>query len=173
VLDDIERVGAVRACWGDAWWSPSVLRFLVRRILQAILVLLGVTLITFALTHLIPGGVARSALGVRATRQQIHAFNQQNGYLLPFWDQYVHLLDHYVHGQFGYSYKMNQSVSSLITERLPKTLILAGIATAVALVVAIPLGIYQVTHRFKMTDYFLTGTSFVCTPCRRSFSASC
>jgi peptide/nickel transport system permease protein len=138
-----------------------MLRFLTRRFLQAILVLLGVTLVTFILTHLIPGGVARSALGVRATRAQIHQFNQRNGYLLPFWDQYVRLLNNYLHGNFGYSYKLNQSVSSLIAERLPKTLILAGMATILALVVAVPLGVYQATHRFKPSDYVLTGSSFI------------
>ena len=123
---------------------------------------MGVTLITFLLSHIIPGGAAKAALGARATPAQIASFNRLNGYDLPIWDQLYHYLQGLVtHFNLGYSYKLNQPVSSAITSRLPKTLVLLGLSTAVALLVAIPLGIFQVLRRNKPSDYALTGVSFL------------
>ncbi|MCU1494748.1 MAG: transporter permease [Acidimicrobiaceae bacterium] len=124
--------------------------------------LVGVTLVTFVLAHVIPGGAARAALGARATPGQVASFNRINGYDLPLWDQlYRYLQGLVVHFQLGYSYKSNQPVKDLIFSRLPKTLVLLGLSTIVALVVAIPLGIVQVVRRNKPVDYALTGMSFL------------
>ena len=86
----------------------------MRRILQAVIVLLGITLLTFVLLHNLPGGAARSSLGIRATPQAVAEFNQKYGYNLPLWRQYLRLVDNLVHGNLGYSYKENQSVLSEI-----------------------------------------------------------
>jgi len=131
-------------------------------VLQAIVVLLGVTLVTFALSHVIPGGPARAALGAKATPGQIASFNLLNGYNLPIWDQ----LWHYIHGlatsfNLGYSYKSNSPVKDLIFSRLPKTLVLLGLSTVVALLVAIPVGILQVVRRNKPIDYIITTVTFL------------
>jgi peptide/nickel transport system permease protein len=127
-----------------------------------VIVLVGVTLVTFVLAHVIPGGAARAALGARATPGQVASFNRINGYDLPLWDQlYRYLQGLVVHFQLGYSYKSNQPVKDLIFSRLPKTLVLLGLSTIVALVVAIPLGIVQVVRRNKPVDYALTGMSFL------------
>lgn len=123
---------------------------------------MGVTLITFLLSHIIPGGAAKAALGARATPAQIASFNRLNGYNLPIWDQlYQYLRGLVTHFNLGYSYKLNQPVSAAITSRLPKTLVLLGLSTGLALVVAIPLGIFQVLRRNKPSDYALTGVSFL------------
>ncbi len=136
--------------------------YIIRRIGQAIIVVLGVTLLVFMLTHVIPGGEARAALGARATPQAIHQFNQTNGFYLPIYDQYWHYLRGLLTSfNLGYSYHYNQSVNSLIQQRLPKTLVLVGISTMFALIIAIPLGILQVVRRNKPVDYALTGASFV------------
>ena len=139
-----------------------MISYLARRIFQAIVVLIGVTFITFVLSHVIPGGVARAALGSRATPGQIASFNAHNGYDLPIWDQlYRYFEGLIVHLNFGYSYKANQTVQSLIFSRLPKTLVLLGISTVFAVIVAVPLGILQVVRRYKPIDYVLTALSFI------------
>ena len=124
--------------------------------------MVGVTLLTFVLSHVVPGGEAHAALGSKATAQQIAQFNRANGYDLPLWDQlYQYLRGLVTQLNLGYSYKYNQSVLSLISERLPKTLLLVGISTVLAVAVAIPLGVLQVVRRNRPVDYALTGTSFV------------
>jgi peptide/nickel transport system permease protein len=136
--------------------------YIIRRIGQSIIVLLGVTLLTFLLSHIIPGGAARAALGPRATPLQIQQFNQINGYNLALWDQfYQYVRGLLLHLNLGYSYKNNQSVLSLIQERLPKTLVLVGISTVLAVVIAIPLGVLQVVRRNRPIDYTLTGLAFI------------
>jgi peptide/nickel transport system permease protein len=139
-----------------------MLGYIIRRVLQAILITIGVTLIVFILLHVIPGGgVARAILGPRANAAQIAAFNHQNGLDQPLPVQYLTYLWQLAHGNFGFSYKLNQSVGSLLVQYLPKTLLLLGLAYAVAVIVAIPLGIYQAVRRNKIDDYVLTGASFV------------
>ncbi len=135
--------------------------FLIRRIAQAVLVIVVVIFVMFVLTHVIPGGEARAVLGPRADAFQIAQFNRQNGLDLPLWDQFLHYLWNLLRFQLGTSAKLNQSVVSLIGNRLPKTLILVGLSTIVALVVAVPLGVYQVVRRNKVEDYVLTGLTFV------------
>jgi peptide/nickel transport system permease protein len=135
-------------------------------VLQAIIVLIGVTLITFLLAHVIPGGAARAALGSRASAAQVAAFNLQNGYLLPLWDQLYRYFEGLIlHFDLGYSYKNNLPVKTLIFDRLPKTLVLVGIATFVALIIAIPLGVLQVVRRNKPIDYVLTALTFILYSC--------
>jgi peptide/nickel transport system permease protein len=127
-----------------------------------VVVVLGVVLLVFILSHVVPGGPARAALGQRATPQAIASFDRANGYNLPIWDQFWRYLRQVVvHFDLGYSYKFNQSVSSLIGDRLPRTLLLVGLSTILTLIVAIPLGILQVVRRNKPIDYFLTALSFV------------
>ena len=124
--------------------------------------LVGVTLVTFVLSHVIPGGAARGALGARATPGQIASFNQINGCDLPLWDQLYRYLEGLVlHFDLGYSYKSNEPVKDLIFSRLPKTLVLLGLSTTLALIVAIPLGILQVVRRNTIVDYLLTAMSFL------------
>lgn len=135
--------------------------YTIRRIIQSAIVLILVTVLVFFLTHLIPGGEAREVLGPRATAAAIAEFNRINGLNLPLWDQYWHLADGYLHFRFGYSFKLNDTVGSLIANRLPKTLVLVGLATVIAVVVAIPLGIFQSVRRNRLSDHALTAFSLV------------
>jgi peptide/nickel transport system permease protein len=136
--------------------------FLIRRVVQAVVVIFGVLLIVFLMAHIIPGGEARAVLGTKATPAKIHQFDILNGFTLPIWDQfYQYLLRLIVHQNLGYSYSYNQTVSALISDKLPKTLVLVGFSTVLALIVSIPLGILQVVRRNKPVDYVLTGLSFI------------
>lgn len=135
--------------------------FIVRRFLQAIVVVIGVMLIMFILVHLVPGGEAREVLGPRASLPEIRNFNRQNGLDLPLWDQFLRYIGNLARMNLGRAVTFNQSVASLISLRLPRTLILVGFATILALVVAIPLGIFQVVRRNKPEDYIVTGLAFI------------
>ncbi|MEU7888026.1 ABC transporter permease [Microbispora bryophytorum] len=136
-------------------------RFTLRRLGQSVLVVLGVTIVVFVFTRLLPGGPARAILGPRATPAAIMAFDHANGYDKPLVTQYWVWLTHLVTGDVGYSYKQNQTVSSLIADRLPKTLLLVGAANLIALVIAVPLGLLQAVQRNRLTDYTVTGVAFV------------
>jgi peptide/nickel transport system permease protein len=135
--------------------------FITRRLLQSIVVVLLVTVIVFVLLHLLPGGPARAQLGPRATPPAIANFNHQMGYDRSVPVQYWHWLTQLVTGNLGFSVKFNQSVVSLIGERLPKTLVLTVLSTLFALVVAIPLGMVQAVKRNHAADYAITFWAFV------------
>lgn len=135
--------------------------YLVRRVFQGIVVVFGVTLIVFIILHALPGGPARGMLGPEATEQQVQQFIVANGYDKPIWIQYWRYLDQLVHGNLGYSYQNNQTVAALLRNDLPKTAVLVLLSYAVALIVAIPLGIVQALRRNSVVDYVTTGASFV------------
>ena len=140
-----------------------MLGFLVRRILQAAVVVLIVTVITFLLLRLIPGNVAIAVLGPASYRNPatLAAFNAQYGFDKPWFQQYLLWLGHLLRGDLGYSWTLNQSVSSLLSQRLPKTIALVGISTILALIVAVPIGMWQAVRRNKVTDYSFTSLSFL------------
>ena len=135
--------------------------YLARRVVQAVFVVLGVTIIVFIILQLLPGGPARAMLGPRATGLQLHEFIVANGYNKPVWQQYADYIYHLVHGNLGYSYHYNQTVNSLLAQDLPKSVLLVGLSYVVSLLIAIPAGILQAVRRNKPVDYALTGASFV------------
>lgn len=138
--------------------------YLTRRVIQAVIVVLGVCLITFILYHLFPGGAtseARIILGPRASPAQIGIFLKANGLNDPIWTQFAVLVGHVFTFNLGYSYKLNEPVSTIILQKLPKTLVLLGLSTLLTVIVAIPLGIFQVLRRNKPSDYALTTLSFI------------
>ena len=135
--------------------------FLIRRIGQAIFVLFLVTVATLGLVHLFPGGPVRALLGERATPTLINFYNHLYGFDQPFYVQYLKWVNQLLHGNFGFSNKLNLSVTSLIAQDLPKTIVLVVLGTGVSLIFGIPLGVYQAVHRNSFTDYVLTGISFL------------
>jgi peptide/nickel transport system permease protein len=132
--------------------------FLLRRAGQALLVLLGVTVIVFILQHLTPGSLARAVLGPRANPAAISTFNRVNGLDHPLVVQYLDFLDHLLHGNLGYSYRLNQSVGSLVAHEGPNDLILVGLGLVFSLIAALPLGIIQAARRNRSLDV-LTGAA--------------
>lgn len=126
-----------------------------------LLVLFLVTLFTLLLVRLLPGGPIRALVGPRATPAQIAYYNRLYGFDQPIYVQYGKWVGQLLQGNFGYSVKLNQSVVSLIANRLPKTIILVALGLATSLIVGIPLGIYQAVKRYTVGDYVLTGVSFL------------
>jgi len=138
-----------------------VIGYIVRRLFQSVVVVIGVTIIVFVLIHFLPGGTARATLGARATKAEIHAFMVANGYNHPIPVQYLLYLKRLLSGNLGFSYHYNESVVSLLTTNVPKTAVLVGLAYAASLVVSIPLGIYQAVKRNSVGDYAVTAFAFV------------
>lgn len=135
--------------------------YLTRRALQALAVILIVTVVVFCLLHALPGGPARGILGPQATAQQIAEFNRSQGLDQPLPVQYVHYLGTLLHGDLGTSYTLNESVAQLMLQRLPKTLLLTVLSAVVGLLLAVPLGMWQAVRRNKPVDYAITTLSFV------------
>ncbi|MGH3505419.1 MAG: ABC transporter permease [Nocardioidaceae bacterium] len=135
--------------------------YLVRRVLQALIVIVIVSLVTFFLSRLLPGDPARAILGVKATHAQLEAFRAAQGYNDPTFVQYWNYIVRLLHGDLGFSYKQNQTVVALVEQRLPPTVLLLSLSTAAAVVIAVPLGLLQATRRNQPIDYGLTGASFV------------
>jgi len=136
-------------------------RFLLRRVLQALVVVLGVLVITFILIHLLPGGPARAALGPKATDTAIVSFNHENGLDRPLYVQFGVYAGHALTGNLGFSYTLNRSVENLISQRLPKDVLLIGVSYLIALAIAIPLGVMQAIRRNSARDYVLTAMAFI------------
>jgi peptide/nickel transport system permease protein len=135
--------------------------FMARRLLQAIIVVLGVTLLVFVLQHILPGNLARAILGPRAAPGEIATFDRANGLDQPLVVQYLTFLGHVLRGNLGYSYRLNQSVDSLVVHELPDDVILVGSALVLALAIAIPLGVAQALRLNRAFDHGATGLSFV------------
>src|ERR1700735_5578682 len=135
--------------------------YLIRRILQTIIVLFFVTVFTLFLVHLFPGGPIKAMLGQRATPQQLNYETPLDGFDQPFYVQYIKWIGQLLHGNLGFSNKLNMSVAALIAQDLPKTIILVLLGTFVSLAFGIPLGLYQAVKRYTVGDYVLTGVSFL------------
>ena len=135
-------------------------RYLTQRAGQAAVVVIGLMILTFIMIHLEPGSAARATLGVRATPGRIAIFNSTYGLNQPLYRQFLTYVDQVLHGNLGTSYSLQIPVSTLIAQRLPRDLLLLGLSTAAALLIAVPLGIYQAVRRGGVSDHVLTGASF-------------
>ena len=139
----------------------AVTGYLIRRLLQTIVVTLIVTVITFVLLHLVPGGEVRAVLGIRATAQEIAIASKAWGFDKPLYVQYGKWLWRLVHGNFGYDLPRNAPVATLMWAPLVRTILLAFTGTGVGLLIGIPLGILQAGRRYSVIDHVITGISFI------------
>lgn len=130
-----------------------MLRYLVRRLLLTIPVLLGVATLVFSLIHLVPGDPAQAMLGDGASPQDIVELRTSLGLDRPLLEQYVTFLRHAITGDLGLSFRTGQPVTAMIVERLPATAELAIAAMIVAVVIALPLGIVAAVWRGTVADY--------------------
>jgi peptide/nickel transport system permease protein len=138
-----------------------VVGFLIRRVGQAIFVLILVTAATLGLVHLFPGGPVRALLGSRSNPFLQNYYNHLYGFDKPFWEQYVKWVWQILQGNLGFSDKLNLPVSTLIAQDLPRTATLAVLGLFFSLLFGIPLGVYQAVRRNSVGDYVLTGISFL------------
>jgi peptide/nickel transport system permease protein len=137
-----------------------MLSYLIRRLVSAVIVIIGVMAATFLMLHAVFPSPAKIVLGSRTTPQAIAAFNRDHGFDRSVWAQFVTYVNHTIHGNFGYSYKLNQSVNSLFKENAGRSALLSGISLVLAVLIAVPLGIAQAVKRNSLFDYTATSVSF-------------
>ena len=130
-----------------------MLRYLVRRLLLVIPVLLGVATLVFSLIHIIPGDPAQTILGDTGSQEEVEVLRQQLGLDRPIIEQYLTFLGGFVQGDLGTSLRTNQSVTVMIAERIPATLELALASMICAVMFAIPLGVVAAVWRGTVIDY--------------------
>lgn len=135
--------------------------YLVRRIVQALLILLGVSAITFALLYLLPADPVRQIAGRSATPQTVENIRHQLGLDQSFAVQYWRYLTNLVQGDLGRSYLQRTQVSELIWSRLPATLLLMVAGIGCELVIGLSMGIFSALYRSSATDKILMVGSFI------------
>ncbi|MEA9390457.1 ABC transporter permease [Acerihabitans sp. TG2] len=129
-----------------------------------LLVVAGVCVITFIISHLIPGDPARLLAGERASNEIVQHIRQQLGLDLPLWQQFAHYVGALLHGDLGTSIRTGRPVLEDLKDFFPATLELACCALLVALVVGVPLGVLSAVYRNRWLDHLvrllaLTGIS--------------
>ncbi|RBY96399.1 glutathione ABC transporter permease GsiC [Blastococcus sp. TF02-8] len=130
--------------------------YLLRRVGQSLVVLAGVSVIVFALVHLVPGDPVRLALGTRFSQDTYDALRERSGLDRPLVEQFVTWFGRALTGDLGVSFRSGDTVSSLIGERLPATLTLAFASILVALVIAVPLGTLSALRPRSVVDRVAT-----------------
>jgi len=138
-----------------------VTRFLLRRLLLTIPVLVGVATLVFSLIHLVPGDPVQAMLGESASPQDVAQLRTRLGLDRPLYEQYISFAGGVVRGDLGTSLRTNRPVTSVILERMPATLELALAAMLVAMAFAIPLGIVAAVRKGTRVDHAATTIALV------------
>ena len=130
-----------------------MVRYLIRRLVLTIPVILGVATLVFSLIHLVPGDPAQSMLGESASAQDVADLRMRLGLDRPLLEQYVRFMAGLVRGDLGTSFRTSQPVLTAIWDRVPATIELALASMAVAILIALPLGIIAAVRRGTLTDH--------------------
>lgn len=138
-----------------------MLTFMTRRVAYALLILLGVTLITYLLLFMLPADPARQIAGRSATPEVVENIRHQLGLDLPFYQQYFNYLKGLLHGDLGRSFIQRSEVSELIGSRLVPSLQLMGMGILFELIIGIGLGIIAALKRDSFADRLLMAFSFI------------
>lgn len=138
-----------------------MLTFITRRVAYALLILLGVTLITYLLLFMLPADPARQIAGRSATPEVVENIRHQLGLDLPFYQQYFNYLKGLLHGDLGRSFIQRSEVSELIGSRLVPSLQLMGMGILFELIIGIGLGIIAALKRDSFADRLLMAFSFI------------
>ncbi|RME47141.1 MAG: ABC transporter permease [Chloroflexi bacterium] len=128
-------------------------RYLIRRVIGIIGVLLGVSLLTFTLSHLVPADPVLAALGQNAREEQIEAFRREYGLDRPLPEQYVRYMWGLLHGDLGHSIRTRRPVLQDLIEFFPATIELSLAALLISLLIGIPAGIFSALHRNRLIDH--------------------
>lgn len=144
-----------------------MLVMIVRRVAYGIVMLAVVSVLNFAIISAPPGSALSQKIsqlqsqGGAVTQAQIDALNAQYGVNQPWPVQYWKWITGFVHGDFGYSFSLNEPVSSLVWSRLGLSLVLSLGALLIAWGLSIPIGVYSATHRHSLPDALITVIQFV------------
>jgi peptide/nickel transport system permease protein len=131
--------------------------YIIKRLLQLIPVIIGVTIIAFSLIHLAPGDPARTMLGQHATQQELNEIREKYGLDEPVYVQYAIWLNGVLHGDLGRSILTKELVVIEIAERFPNTIELAIAAMLFAIIIGGLAGIISASKQYSITDYTVMG----------------
>src|SRR5579863_9895234 len=125
---------------------------LPRRLIHLVIILFGITLVTFFLLRLIPGDPALAILGSSYTHQRANAIDASLGLNKPIWTQYGLFMDHLFHGNLGYSYFYSESATTVIEQHLAPTVFLIIYSAVLAAAISLPLGFISGVRRGGIID---------------------
>lgn len=126
--------------------------FLIRRVLKAVPVVIGVTLVVFLLIHLVPGDPARTALGTHATPQAVEHLRHKWGLDQSLPDQYRLFVGRLLSGDLGTSLRYGRSAGAVVIERLPITIWLIVYSTILTVIIAVPLALWAASRKGAFRD---------------------
>ncbi len=136
-------------------------RFLVRRLLQAIPVLLGISFLLFVLMHAMPGGpLAMYVQQPGMSKARLAELAAQMGLNEPVWAQYVQWLGGVLHGNFGYSYVYSEPATQMMLQRFPADMELVLTAFGVSVIGSFALGIFGAVRQYSFWDHLVTVVSY-------------
>jgi peptide/nickel transport system permease protein len=144
-----------------------MLGYLVRRILIMVPTLIAISIVVFTIINLPPGNYFTTyiaelqASGQKADLVRIHFLEQQYGFDLPLWQQYLRWVGGLLHGDMGYSFLYNEPVSQVVGDRLLLTFIVSFTTIVFTYLVAFPIGLYSATHQYSWADHALTLLGFL------------
>lgn len=138
-----------------------MLAYITKRLLSLIPVLIVVTIAIFLIIHITPGDPAAAMVGIEASQADIQSLNEELGLNRPIQVQYINWVSDLLKGDLGNSIFMHQPVSEAIAEHIGPTLSLAILAQLIALILAIPFGIFAAYKRGTAVDYSLMGLSLL------------
>jgi peptide/nickel transport system permease protein len=139
-----------------------MLSYIVRRCFMAIFILIGISILTFSIMHIAPGGPTALLMDPDISPEAREAFMERYGLNDPVPVQYVKWLWAAVQGDLGYSFiRTGTPVSEMIMNRLPNTLLLMVSSALVAIAISIPFGIISARKQYSITDYSVTTASFI------------
>lgn len=127
-------------------------QYILRRLLLAIPVLLGILIVTFTLSRMIPGGPCKAILGEKASQAVCDRFIHEHGFDRPIYIQFGSYMVDVLKGNFGESIRFSRPVALILIERLPLTLELGTLATILATLIGIPAGILSAIRRNSIID---------------------
>jgi peptide/nickel transport system permease protein len=136
-----------------------MLAFMVRRMILIVVVLVGLSILTFTITRIIPADPVRLAAGPRASKAQIEALSKQYGYDQPPVQQYLNYVSSLLHGDLGRSVNLRREVGPDLRRYFPATLELVLASLLVAVVLGVPLGLISAVYRDRWPDQIARVTS--------------
>ncbi len=139
--------------------AHPVARFLARRLAYSAVVLAGVLVVVFALVHLVPGDPVRIALGTRYTPEAYEALRSASGLDRPLIEQFFGYIGSALTGNLGVSFRNGDPVTAILLDRLPATASLAVVGILLALLIALPAGIWAALHEGRISDAIVRITS--------------
>jgi peptide/nickel transport system permease protein len=142
-----------------AFMTHPVVRFLARRVAYSMVVLIGVLVLVFALVQLVPGDPVRIALGTRFTPEAYDALRSASGLDRPIIQQFFGYIGSALTGDLGVSFRNGDPVAGILLDRLPATASLAVVGILIALLIALPAGIWSALREGRISDAIVRVTS--------------